>query len=654
MPADDLLRRRYVEAGFEDDTWEEVTVPGHWQRHPVFSEEPGSMLHRVAFETEQLPFRARWWLIFDGVCAQSDVWLDSGYLGDTDLPFAPTVFEITDAASEGREHVLAVEVTNDPPGNPTAKRSVTGVYGGWDAMDSRRNVGGIWRPVRLETSGLQRLIRHRVVCTDATAERATLRCAVRINSTVETDVVLRTRVSGHEHLLEHPVARGTNDVEWEVHVANPDLWWPRALGAQPLHDLSVEVLGPDGTASDRIDRRIGFRTVELDDFVTRVNGERIFTKGAHHGPTGAWPAEVTDADARHDVQLALDTGLNLLRIQAHLAHPALYDAADEAGLLLWQDLPLRGGYHRSVGRAALRQATSTVETLGHHPSVAWWCGRDGDDGVGHDIPPLRRVVNTLRRQLPSPSTALLDRRVAATLRKADGSRPVIAQSGTPPRFPTLSGTDHPSKAGADGDVDSLWLLPARFAALPRNARFVSGFGSPHAEHRGAVIRAHVEALRRLKYRPTGGFTAFVLADLDDSGGWGLFDAQRRPQPGLDELREACAPLLPVLDPLPSHVHPGEQLSLDVHLVSDLRVDLDAVEVRAEVHWESGRRHHGWSGDVPADGVVRVGTLELTVPPVPGLLRVELTCHLHPGPTSTADNNERPPRIYETRIIDHHG
>lgn len=652
MPADDLLRRRYVEPGFDDSAWEQVTVPGHWQRHPAFAAQTGPVLHRVAFETEQLPFRARWWLIFDGVCGQSDVWLDGGYLGDTDLPFAPTVFEITDAASEGREHVLAVEVTSDPPGDPARKRSLTGVHGGWDTMDATRNVGGIWRPVRLETSGPQRLARHRVLCTDASTEQATLRCAVRIDSATDADVVIRTEVAGHEHLVERAVARGANDVEWEVHVANPALWWPHSMGDQPLHDLAIEVLAADGSVSDRIDRRIGLRTVQLDDFITRVNGERLFTKGAHHGPTGAWPAEVTEADARRDVDLALDAGLDLLRIQAHLAHPALYEAADERGLLLWQDLPLWGRYHRSVRRAAQRQATAAVEVLGHHPSVAWWCGRDGDDRTaGGSL--LTRARAGLARQLPSPSTALLDRAVSRALRRADSSRPVIAQSGTPPRFPTLAGTDHPSPVGAAGDLDALRLLPARFAAIPRSARFVSGFGSPLREARAAVIRAHVEALRLLKYRPAGGFTVWLLADLEPGGGWGLYDADRRPQPGLEELSAACAPLLPVLEPLPPHVHPGEDLFLDCHLVSDLRVDLDEVQVHAVVSSDSGNRCHGWSGPVPADSVVRVGTLELTVPPSPGQLRIELSCSIAAGQLLATPRPEAQPRVYETRIVDHH-
>ena len=43
-----------------------------------------------------------------------------------------------------------------------------------------------------------------------------------------------------------------------------------------------------------------------------------------------------------------DANLDLVRVHAHVARPELYDAADELGLLVWQDLPLQWGYARGV------------------------------------------------------------------------------------------------------------------------------------------------------------------------------------------------------------------------------------------------------------------------------------------------------------------
>ena len=104
------------------------------------------------------------------------------------------------------------------------------------------------------------------------------------------------------------------------------------------------------------------------------------------------------------MQLAVDANLDLLRIHAHVTRLELYDAADAAGLLLWQDLPLQWGYARGTRKEAVRQAREMVDLLGHHPSVALWCahneplahrpaarravrGRDVGADRGVDVPP---------------------------------------------------------------------------------------------------------------------------------------------------------------------------------------------------------------------------------------------------------------------------
>src|SRR5690606_13747837 len=107
-----------------------------------------------------------------------------------------------------------------------------------------------------------------------------------------------------------------------------------------------------------------------------VNGERIFLKGANLSPLGPFPADASPSQLRSLVRAARDAGLDMLRVHTHIAPPALYRAADELGVLLWQDLPLHGRFARSVRTEATRQAREAVDLLGHHPSVAVWCAHD--------------------------------------------------------------------------------------------------------------------------------------------------------------------------------------------------------------------------------------------------------------------------------------
>lgn len=702
--ASDDLRRTWLDEGAgpsgedPDRGWEPIAVPGHWRGSDAFADTDGPLLYRTRFDHDGPVGDDRWWLQFDGIFYQGDVWLDGGYVGDTEGYFFPHTFEVTDALAGRREHTLGVEVTCSPARDRTAKRAVTGSFQHADGLDPASNPGGIWRAVRLERTGPVRIVHLRVLCREANETRATVTFRAVLDAAEATEATLRSAVGGVELVEERRLAAGENQVEWQLRVDDPALWWPHALGDQPLHDVVVEVTAhppsgldeaaspstsaldaaPSGApVSHRVTRRIGLRQVHLRAWVLHVNGERLFLKGAAQGPNRHHLGTVTAAELRADVALARDANLDLLRIHAHVNRPELYDAADEAGMLLWQDFPLYRGYARSVRKQAQRQAREAVDLLGHHPSVAIWCAHDEpftvDDGPEVAGEPGPIGARTLAAQeLPSWNKSILDRAVKRAFEKNDNSRPVIAHSGVLPHPPQLDGTDvHLALGWAHGDSRELAGL-AR--AVPRVVRSVSMFGArsvPDAdafcdperwpdldwerlatdhgyrasvfdervppvdhpsfeswrratqEYQADVVRHQVETLRRLKYRPTGGFTQFTLADGWPTIGWSLVDHERRPKLAYAALREACRPVIAVADRLPARVVVGEALALDVHVVSDLRAELSEVEVRATLTWEGGEQRWRFGGDVGPDTCVRVGTLPIEVPDAPGPMALEL-------------------------------
>src|SRR3954464_8251436 len=109
--ADEGLRRRYFQPGFDDGTWAELDVPGHWRSNPAFAGHDGPVLYRRAFADAALSGAdRRGWLVLDGIFYQGDVWLDGAYLGVTEGYFFPHSFEVTAGLRDRPEHVLAVEV----------------------------------------------------------------------------------------------------------------------------------------------------------------------------------------------------------------------------------------------------------------------------------------------------------------------------------------------------------------------------------------------------------------------------------------------------------------------------------------------------------------------------------------------------------------
>ena len=139
-----------------------------------------------------------------------------------------------------------------------------------------------------------------------------------------------------------------------------------------------------------------------------------------------------------------------------------------------------------------------------------------------------------------------------------------------------------------------------------------------------MLKIQIEALRRLKYRPTGGFCFSALADSAPAISSSILDADRVPKFACDAVQAACAPVLVVADPLPDLVAPGQSLDLDVHVVSDLRTPLDFAVVDAVMTWPGGERRWRFGGPVGADDVAKVGRLQCDAPEETGVLTLEIS------------------------------
>lgn len=675
LPATDDLRRNGIGLDVDDSRWSTIDVPGHWRSAPEFADSDGPLMYRRRFEHAELEPGRRRWLTLDGVFYQADVWYDGAYLGDAEGYFAPHSFDVSALSRIGDEHAIAIEVACTPQPGPRGKRNITGIFQHWDGIDRDWNPGGLWRTVHLFDTGPARIDRFRVLCRDADDARAHILLNVGIDLEQGRAVVIRTFVDDVLlHQSERRLAHGVNDVRWGVDITDPALWWPRSLGEQPLCHVVVEV-EVDGVVSDVRRRRTGLRVVAWNDWACSVNGERLFLKGANLLPTRAALAEASVAEMRRDVELAAEAGLDAVRVHGHIAPRAIYDAADEIGMLVLQDFPLQWGYARSVRRQAIEQAARAVDQLGHHPSIIQWNAHNDPAAVAIGLEgdtPRARLRYVTAHQLPSWNRTVLDRWVKRSFERADPTRLCVPHSGVLPHLPLLDGTDSHFYFGwYHGDVRDIERLAA---TVPRVVRFVSEFGAqaipdsadfidaaawpdldwdklatkhglqkwvfddrvPPAdfatfdawrratqEYQAELVRHHIEVLRRLKYRPTGGFCVFALNDPGPVVSWSVLDHARVPKLAWRALQHACEPVIVVADRPPEVVAPGDDLALDVHVVNDLRRSIDGAVVDVTATWAGGARRWRFGGAVGSDQVVRVGTVAMTVPETLGALRIDL-------------------------------
>ena len=670
----------FPDDGFDDSDWVSVDVPGHWGRVSELAD-AGAVRYRHRFNQQPPAAGERRWLVFEGLLYQADVWLNGSYLGDVEGYFMAHQFDVTEAMAGGRDHLLALELSCPPRSADISEGHMLGSLGQAPELLPPGNSGGLWAPVRMDSTGEVRILELRVGTESATDHRAVVALQADLDAARAGLVRLHTTIgnadSGEvEHTGDHVLAAGLNHVEWRVEVPEPCRWWPHQLGDQPFYNVTVEAGTTQGGLSDRRRVRTGLRAVQMDNWQFSVNGVRMFLKGTSFGPATPWWAEANETELRRDVELAKEAGLNLIRVYGHVAPPPLYDAADEAGMMIWQDLPLLGPFPRGNRDAATDCARAAVGAVGAHPSVILWCGHVDPLGDSADLPSQQGIARRLAtHQRPSWNLSVLDRSVKRELERRDPTRPAVAYSGVLPHLPRLDGTDtHLWLGWKRGQERDLEQFAARW---PRAVRFVSQFGAqsppqempllspqtwpdldwaglarehgldaaamnrqvPPREHttlegwqeaawayQAMLVRRHIETLRRLKYRPAGGFCQHFFADSHPSVSTALLDWQRWPKPAFESLAKACQPVIVMADRLPAELTPGDELSIGVHVVSDHREPVVGLHAEAILEWPGGSQTWSWEGAVGRDECVLVGTLHWRVPDAsgPAALHLRLT------------------------------
>ena len=172
-------------------------------------------------------------------------------------------------------------------------------------------------------------------------------------------------------------------------IENPKLWWPNDYGDQPLYIVRTTLLDEDGTSLESITRRIGLRTLTINqekdewgnEFAFCVNGVKIFTRGGNYIPDDCLYTRITEKKLDYILESCRRAHFNCVRVWGGGYYPsdAFYDLCDEKGLIVWQDLMYACNVYDVTDAFAenCRQETyDNVRRLRHHASLGLWCGNN--------------------------------------------------------------------------------------------------------------------------------------------------------------------------------------------------------------------------------------------------------------------------------------
>jgi beta-mannosidase len=192
---------------------------------------------------------------------------------------------------------------------------------------------------------------------------------------------VRFELDGETVRLQCGVNAGETVLNHVFVVEKPRLWHPAGSGAQELYTLKI-MLG-----AETVTRQIGLRVIELltdkdeagNRFAVRVNGQEVFCKGANWIPADALFSRTSREKTEALLQSAVDANMNMIRIWGggFYEHDWFYDICDRLGLMVWQDFMFACNLYPSTPDFLANVAEEVdyqVKRLGHHASIALWCG----------------------------------------------------------------------------------------------------------------------------------------------------------------------------------------------------------------------------------------------------------------------------------------
>ncbi len=366
---------------FNDTDWRRLDLPHDWSIEGPFSADnpttgSGGFLpagvgwYRKRFQLPAQDAHRVVFVEFDGVMANSDVWINGVHLGKRPFGYASFIYELTGHLRFGpdQENVLAVRADNSA--QPASR---------WYAG------AGIYRHVRLIIQNPVHLVHWGVFLTTptVTADRAVvhIQTAATNQTSQARDITLHTVIVAPDG---QPAARdditgklppGQGAVfEQDIAVDHPRLW---DLNHPRLYQAFSQLREGSAALDDQV-TSFGVRTFRFDpNDGFFLNGQAMKIKGVclHHGG-GALGAAVPLGVWQRRFERLRQAGCNAIRTAHNPVAPEFLDLADRLGFIVMDEMfdcwtvgKRSADYHLFFRDWWERDLRDTVRRDRNHPSV---------------------------------------------------------------------------------------------------------------------------------------------------------------------------------------------------------------------------------------------------------------------------------------------
>lgn len=354
------------------------------------------------FEFDRASSKAYTELLVENVDCIASIYINDKLLGETANQFLRYAFDVSQLVCDGINQLrIEFQVARDVaahlkqehpfhlPGESLNSRIAnnnflrkTPCHSGWD-WNICLMPAGIYGSVHLAECAICQIDD---VCINQHFDRQDVILDISIKARVHAAASVSCIVTLGDSRVEKMVVinPGVQDINVQLSLSNPDLWWPQGLGEQTLHAMRIELDEQIWETEIGIrDARI-VRTPDSDGmgsgFAIEVNGRAVFMRGANWIPADALPARGTPDVVRELLSSAVEANMNMLRVWGGGQYEAdwFYVLCDELGILVWQDFMFSCNHYPATNKhwmASVRsEATQQVRRLSRFACVVLWCG----------------------------------------------------------------------------------------------------------------------------------------------------------------------------------------------------------------------------------------------------------------------------------------
>ncbi len=396
---------------YDDSKWRKLNLPHDWSIEGNFSEDHPSKTeggalptgigwYRKHFNVEPEDQGKVFYIDFEGVYRNGEVWINGHYLGKRPNGYLGYRYDLTPHIKFDQENVIAVKVDNSAQPN---SRWYTG--------------SGIYRDVWLVKTGEINVAHWGVgIKTHTITEESAI---VEIKIDVEKHFSEEKEIEGlisiidpnGKIVLQKPSSCQRTHQFISLKVPNPQLW---SFDNPNLYQIKIEIKA-NNKLTDTYKTTFGIRNFKFDaEKGFFLNGENIKLKGVNmHHDLGALGAAFNKRAAKRQLQILKEMGCNAIRMAHNPPASDYLNLCDEMGFFVmdeafdvWAKKKMDEDYHVDFEKWHKRDLQDMILRDRNHPSVMVWS-----------------IGNEIREQFDS-SGITITKELVNIVKEIDNTRPV--------------------------------------------------------------------------------------------------------------------------------------------------------------------------------------------------------------------------------------